>query len=47
MVWEVMDVRDLKYTNEFFDLIIDKSTLDAMTCGINANIDVTKMMKEC
>jgi EEF1A lysine methyltransferase 4 len=33
MLWEVMDVRDLKYKDEMFDLILDKSTLDAMTCG--------------
>ena len=45
--WEVMDVRDLKYENEMFDVIIDKSTIDAIMCGDNAHMNVAIMLKEC
>ena len=34
--WDVMDVKDLKYDDQMFDLIIDKSTIDAILCGDNA-----------
>jgi len=47
MTWEVMDVRDLKYPDEFFDVILDKSTIDAMLCGTCAYLNVAVMMKEC
>ena len=33
MKWDVMDCREMTYKNEFFDLIIDKSTIDALLCG--------------
>lgn len=33
MKWDTMDVRDLKYKDCFFDLIVDKSTIDALLCG--------------
>eukprot|EP00347_Sterkiella_histriomuscorum_P015715 403355957 len=45
--WEVMDVRDLKYQTHTFDLIIDKSTIDALLCGDNAFMNTALMMKEC
>lgn len=32
MKWEVMDIRDIKYGNETFDIAIDKGTMDAMMC---------------
>ena len=47
MKFDVMDCRDLKYQNEQFDLIIDKSTIDALLCGNFAFINVAIMMKEC
>jgi hypothetical protein len=47
MKWDVMDVRDLKYQNELFDLIIDKSTIDALLCGDYAYLNVAIMLKEC
>jgi hypothetical protein len=31
--WEVMDVRKMTYESNSFDLIIDKSTIDALLCG--------------
>jgi hypothetical protein len=46
MKYEVMDVCDIKYPNGFFDVAIDKSTIDALLCGDNAYINVAKMMKE-
>lgn len=46
MKYEVMDVRDIKYPDHFFDIAIDKSTIDALLCGDNAYINVAKMMKE-
>ncbi|OMJ94504.1 hypothetical protein SteCoe_2276 [Stentor coeruleus] len=46
MSWTVMDVMDLKFPNNYFDLAIDKSTIDALLCGDNAFINVAKMTKE-
>ena len=43
---EVMDVRDLKYKDNFFDLIIDKSTIDALLCGESSYLNVAIMLKE-
>ncbi len=40
-----MDVRDMKYQTNFFDLIIDKSTIDALLCGDHAFLNVALMMK--
>ncbi len=53
MTWEVMDVRDLKYAPNTFDLAIDKSihshyspgTIDALLCGEDAFVNVAKMTK--
>ncbi len=41
-----MDVRDIKYENNYFDLAVDKSTIDALLCGEDAFINVAKMIKE-
>ena len=46
MTYEVMDVRDLKFEDNYFDLAIDKSTIDALLCGDDAFINVAKMIKE-
>lgn len=46
MHWKVMDVRDLKYPSNFFDIAIDKSTIDALLCGDNSYINVARMTKE-
>jgi ubiquinone/menaquinone biosynthesis C-methylase UbiE len=46
MTYEVMDVRDLKYEDNTFDLAVDKSTIDALLCGEDAFINVAKMIKE-
>jgi ubiquinone/menaquinone biosynthesis C-methylase UbiE len=47
MKWEVMDVRDLAYESQKFDLIVDKSTVDALLCGNFAYLNVAIMLKEC
>jgi SAM-dependent methyltransferase len=46
MKWEVMDITDLKYESDTFDMAIDKSTIDALLCGDNAFLNVAKMTKE-
>jgi len=46
MKWEVMDVTDIKYPENSFDVAIDKSTIDALLCGDNAFINVAMMLKE-
>ena len=48
MKWDVMDVCDMSgYADSTFDLIIDKSTMDALLCGEDENIKMAKMIKEC
>ena len=47
MVWRVMDCTDLKYDHGAFDLIIDKSTIDALLCGDNSFLKVATMLNEC
>ena len=42
-----MDCMDLKYESEMFDLIIDKSTIDALICGNYAYLNVATMLMEC
>ena len=46
MKYEVMDVCNMTYPDGFFDIAIDKSTIDALLCGDNAFLNVAKMMKE-
>ena len=41
-----MNVMDLKYEENMFDLVIDKSTIDAILCGDCAFLNVAKMLKE-
>lgn len=40
--YEVMDVRELRFGDEAFDLIVDKGTLDSVVCGT----DVKKAVSE-
>ena len=47
MKWDVMDVREMTYKDNSFDLIIDKSTLDALTCSLEGSLEVAYMLKEC
>ena len=41
-----MDVTEMKYPNNYFDVAIDKSTIDALLCGDNAFLNVARMTKE-
>jgi ubiquinone/menaquinone biosynthesis C-methylase UbiE len=41
-----MDVRDLQYEDNTFDVIIDKSTMDALLCGDQSFLNVSIMTKE-
>ena len=47
MKWDVMDVMDMTYGDNSFDLIIDKSTIDAILCGEKPYVNTAKMLKEC
>ncbi len=42
---DVQDIRSLKYPTNFFDMIIDKSTIDALLCGNSAYLNVALTMK--
>ena len=42
-----MDVRNMHFPTGFFDLIIDKSTIDALLCGESAFMNTALMMREC
>jgi ubiquinone/menaquinone biosynthesis C-methylase UbiE len=46
MFWEVMDARELRYSNSFFDVVIDKATMDTLLCGESSNKNVAIMLKE-
>lgn len=43
---DVMDIRDLQQDDETFDLVIDKSTMDALLCGDQSFLNVAIMTKE-
>jgi ubiquinone/menaquinone biosynthesis C-methylase UbiE len=40
MTWAVMDIKSMSFPDNTFDAILDKGTLDALTCGgdVDANI---------
>ena len=40
-----MDVRNMKYPDDFFDVVIDKSTIDALLCGNFSFLNVAIMLK--
>jgi ubiquinone/menaquinone biosynthesis C-methylase UbiE len=42
-----MDVREMQYEDNKFDVIIDKSTIDTLLCGNYAYLNVSIMLKEC
>ena len=45
--WEVMDVTQMDQIEaNTFDLVVDKSTIDALLCGDNSFVNVAKMCKE-
>lgn len=46
MSWDVMDCRDLKFNQGFFDVVIDKCTMDTILCSDNPYLNVALMTKE-
>ena len=46
MMYEVMDVCDLKYEDNYFDIVIDKSIIDTILCGENSHLYTCLMLKE-
>lgn len=44
--WEVMDVRNMTYTDGQFDSVVDKGTLDCLFFLDETNEQITKMLKE-
>ena len=40
-----MDVRSMNFHSNTFDLIIDKSTIDALLCGESAFLNTALMLK--
>jgi len=45
MKYEVMDVRKMTYPDGYYDLAVDKSTIDALLCGENSFYNVALMVK--
>ena len=46
MVYEVMDVCNMKYEDNFFDFVLDKSTIDTLLCGEHAFQNTSMLIKE-
>ena len=46
MTYEVMDVQELRYEDETFDVAIDKSTMDCIFCCSNSVTMISNMMHE-
>jgi len=47
LVYEVQDVRQMTYTDGYFDVIVDKGTLDAILCGSDSATNANGMLSEC
>ena len=45
--WDVMDVKDMRYRDNTYDLIIDKGTLDNMLCYKLPYFSTANMLSEC
>lgn len=45
--WVVSDCRKMDFQNGVFDLVIDKSTMDALLCGKNSFLNVARMLRQC
>lgn len=46
MVYEVMDVTSMSYPDSSFNLVLDKSTIDALLCSDQPFINTAKMLEE-
>ena len=47
MKWDVMDVRKMSYEDKSFDIIIDKSTIDAILCTQSPSLNAAMVLSEC
>eukprot|EP00826_Nyctotherus_ovalis_P059136 TRINITY_DN8199_c0_g2_i3.p1 TRINITY_DN8199_c0_g2~~TRINITY_DN8199_c0_g2_i3.p1 ORF type:complete len:140 (+),score=31.16 TRINITY_DN8199_c0_g2_i3:181-600(+) len=45
MHYDVMDVRQMTYPDNYYDLAVDKSTIDALLCGERSFYNVAVMLK--
>lgn len=45
-IWEVMDCTNLKYENNTFDCVIEKGTIDALSCRRDSDKVIGQMLKE-
>jgi ubiquinone/menaquinone biosynthesis C-methylase UbiE len=47
MKWKVADALSMpEYKDESYDVVIEKSTLDAILCGDKSFLNAAKMLKE-
>jgi|ERR1711903_41477 len=46
MQWQLMDVKDLAFPPNHFDVVIDKGTMDSILCGESSTKNAALMMKE-
>ncbi|KAH0793582.1 S-adenosyl-L-methionine-dependent methyltransferase [Histomonas meleagridis] len=44
MTWKVMDIKNMGFPDNTFDIVFDKGTLDALTCGDDAE---TQLFTAC
>ena len=44
--WEVMDVREMRFEDGSFDLVIDKSVLDCLLCYAESHENTHRMLEE-
>ena len=46
LLWKTMDCRKMSFHSNFFDVVIDKGTVDALCCGSNADNDLLLTAQE-
>lgn len=46
LIWFVMDCTQLTFEDDFFDIVFDKGTFDAILCGENGYNDICSSMSE-
>mmetsp|Transcript_17448 Transcript_17448/g.22095 ORF Transcript_17448/g.22095 Transcript_17448/m.22095 type:complete len:80 (+) Transcript_17448:321-560(+) len=47
LIWQVMSCTSFDYPDGFFDIVIDKSTIDCLVCGKRAYEKTALMLKDC
>jgi ubiquinone/menaquinone biosynthesis C-methylase UbiE len=46
LIWRVMDCQNLEYAECSFDSVIEKGTIDALSCGSESSVSVERMLRE-